>query len=679
VATMSKQAVGRWAPVGLFLVLLVSLILRLLYAQVNALSYDEGHRQVFGALAAQGSPPYKEVFVGIPPLALLTMQLGVTLFDNTLGVRYPMMLYSLIGVGAIYWLVRHQAPDRPVMAGLLAAAFLSFNYRYFFLSCSTSAEVPALSLALLSVALVESHRTRAWYGWLVLSGVAFALSLALKTFVVFLPLIIGLQLLTIATVDENMPLSQGRTYIRLVKMGATWLGGALLVIGILVLLYDLEAMFRQVVLFRLALRHVPHTVNAGLRQNLSILLREIGQYIPLMGGALLGLVLVGKRGLAKIWLWPLWLVLAVLLLFLHAPLRPRHSILLLPPLAALSGVCVAEMVSQISGRLRREVSWLVPSVFALALVLALVDPIRALASPPTKHPFDDRHVERLSAVQFVRKTTAPDDCVVVEDMRFALLADRLVPPYLSEVSTARLSIGWLTAEEIIKAADANDCPVLVFQRDTFDTFVPELRPAARSLYSLRLEFSNAAKSDKTTVYAVKMDSNQDPSQVVEMSLGGLVTLQGVDLTPSPWRAGQIVTVSTYWETEEKMDRDYKIFVHIKDAQGRTVATLDHYPFASSPEYLIFDIEPNARYLEGQMKEDFLEYPAQGLIPTRVWIPGNTLKETITITWPDTVPPGDYVITTGMYDEATLERLPVWDDLAGGEGDAVVVGTIQVVH
>ena len=139
-----------------------------------------------------------------------------------------------------------------------------------------------------------------------------------------------------------------------------------------------------------------------------------------------------------------------------------------------------------------------------------------------------------------------------------------------------------------------------------------------------------------------------------------------------------MAISTYWHTEKKMNRDYKVFVHVRDAQGRTVATFDHYPFASSPEYLIFDIEPNGGYLEGQMKEDFLEYPAKGLIPTRVWIPGNTLKETITITWPDTIASGDYAITTGMYDATTLERLAVWDDLAGGEGDAIVVGTIQVI-
>ncbi len=80
-----------------------------------------------------------------------------------------------------------------------------------------------------------------------------------------------------------------------------------------------------------------------------------------------------------------------------------------------------------------------------------------------------------------------------------------------------------------------------------------------------------------------------------------------------------------------------------------------------------------------MAEDFSNYPATGLIPTRLWIPGNTLKETITITWPDTIPPGRYAIVVGMYDETTLERLAVHSDLPGSDEDSIVVATIQVVE
>src|SRR5262245_17882148 len=80
----------------------ISLIPRLFYAHTIPLDYDEGHWLMFGALAALGHTPYTEIFVGIPPLALLSIQLGATLFGDALTARYPMMLYGLIGVLTIF-------------------------------------------------------------------------------------------------------------------------------------------------------------------------------------------------------------------------------------------------------------------------------------------------------------------------------------------------------------------------------------------------------------------------------------------------------------------------------------------------------------------------------------------------------------------------------------------------
>lgn len=674
------------ASLGLGLVLLVSLIPRWLYVPKNALSYDEGHLLMFGSLARQGYTPYTEIFVGQPPLALLTFQWGATLFGDTPGVRYLMVIYSLFGVLAVFLLVKSQATASPALAALLAALLFSFGPRYFFLSVSLPVEAPSLAFALLSLALIGIYRTRPWPGWLMLSGVAFALSLALKIFVVFLPLIIGLQALTIVlgTEQKDSPCGKRRflqklTYTRLLKMAAIWLAGFLVVLGVLLLLFDPAAMYRGAILFRLARRDIALVGAEGPQQNLLILGKEIIQYIPLAIGALLGLLLMGRRGLRQAWIWLVWLVMALLFLLLHVPLRPRHSVLLLPPLAALSGMAIASLIAIVFQQLKRPQSvWLTTLILGASIGWIFVGPLRALASPPRRHPFDERHTERLSAVAFIREHTAPDDCLVTEDQRFAFQADRLVPPFLSETSESRLITGWLTAEQIIEIAEREDCAALIYQRDDFDEFVPELRQAAMSLYSLRLEFSHPEKSDATTVYAFKMNTNQAPSRIVNHSLSGQVTLEGVDVTPSSLQAGQEVSISTYWRAQRKMDRDYKIFIHVKDAQGRVVATFDHYPFESSPDYMIFDTSLNSRYLEGQVVEDFANYPATGLIPTRLWIPGNTLKETITITWPETISPGTYTLTVGMYDESTMERLAVQNGLSGSDKDPFAVANIQIV-
>lgn len=89
----------------LMILLLISLLWRISYLSEEAFNYDEGHWWMFGKLAVEGFKPYTEIFVGIPPMALLTIQAGVSLFGSTWNVRIPMMLYSLVGVISMYWLV----------------------------------------------------------------------------------------------------------------------------------------------------------------------------------------------------------------------------------------------------------------------------------------------------------------------------------------------------------------------------------------------------------------------------------------------------------------------------------------------------------------------------------------------------------------------------------------------
>ena len=165
--------------------LIGSLIPRLFYIHTIPINYDEGHWLMFAILAIAGHTTYTETFVGIPPLALLTIQLGAMLFDTSVAVRYPMMLYGLIGVFTLFWLVKQLTSYKPVLTGLIACIILSFSPAYLSLSTTLLTEVPATALALVSVALVEYCRRQPQYRWLILSGIAFALSLMLKIFAVF--------------------------------------------------------------------------------------------------------------------------------------------------------------------------------------------------------------------------------------------------------------------------------------------------------------------------------------------------------------------------------------------------------------------------------------------------------------------------------------------------------------
>ncbi len=636
-----------WPWMILVILLALSLGLRGQYTHVKSLDYDEGHWLMFGLLALDGHKPYSQVFVGIPPLALWTIELGAQWFGTGRAVRYPTLLYSLIGITAMYWLVYRQSVTAKPLAGLLAATFLSFGPRYFHDSSQIMMEVPSTALAILSLTLASQYRYGRTLPWLFLSGVVFTLSISLKIFPVFIPVLILLEILA-TTIDQHRTeretqIAWRSIFPQVIRDGLVWSLGALLPLGLYVLLYDPAAMFQQVIQFRLAIRETYAAIGqADLADNLQILAEEYKSYLPWLVLAVFGVVLQGKRGLKQSWIWIAWFLLANLVLIWHVPMRSRYSVLLFPPLAALSGMAVTILLERLFrlrlGRLSGAV--LAGCGLVIVLVIVLAGPIQSAASTP-QSPLHGRHTGRADGINFVREHTSPDDCVITDDQRFSLLADRLAPPWLSEITTARLATGWISFEDVMTAIEENDCPATVYVSGRIDTYIPELRHTLRDLYFLELKFEDI------DIYAVKKNVKQAPSHHLGQPLGPAIILVGYDISPSTLGpADQSLALSTYWTTLAPLTESYKMFVHFRDQAGQTVLQFDHYPF-------------------------------DGLVPTTDWIPGSTLKETFTIPWSGELAPGTYQIYIGLYDEQTLTRLPVENDQSGE--NAVLLDTITITR
>jgi hypothetical protein len=658
--------------VGLLGVLFVSLTLRLLYIWSSPFSYDETHNLMFAALSEQGYVPYKEVFIGIAPFALWTVRLGVKLWGTTLGVRYPMVLLGLMGIAAVYFLVARQASKKPVIAGILASVFFSFNLHYFLVSSSINLEAGALSLALLSVAVAEHYRVTPRWIWLFLSGVCLALSISIKILVPFIPLIVCAQLLFHLKLDRRLSLFERDTYVHLLKLGSIWGSGVLVVLGAFMLIYAPQLMYHQVIEFRLVLREATVAQLEDTQVTTALSIEDMLQYVPLLIGAVIALVMIKRRELSRVVIWLLWLVLALVFATSHIPLRPRHTVTILPPLAALSGIAAGSLITHLSSQ--KGLRWLIAVMVVLISGWTLFRPIQAIASE--KKSFEESRLVRKVAIDFIQQTTAPSDCVIAKENRLNFAADRLTPPYLSEISTARIFSGLLSADEIVAGADDYDCPILV-DSPLFGELIPDVRQKARSLYSLRLLIEDPVEGRKMTLYAVKMNTHKSPAYLIGRSLGGEVLLKGYDLTSQLWQRGQTVTLSMYWQAEKEIGHDYKILLSLTDEHGRLVHSYDHYPFEARPEYFISGVELNPEYSEGDPFEVLPDYPNRGLIPTRLWLPGNTLRETVTIVVPADVPYGDYFLSIGMYDEETVEQLTVDDGLAGSDQDHILLSAIQI--
>jgi hypothetical protein len=111
--------------------------------------------------------------------------------------------------------------------------------------------------------------------------------------------------------------------------------------------------------------------------------------------------------------------------------------------------------------------------------------------------------------------------------------------------------------------------------------------------------------------------------------------------------GEPLSVVLTWRAQSNITQDYKVFVHLIDAQGNQV--LQH------------DVEP-----------DNWGYP------TTSWTPGMLVRDLHRLLIPDDLPNGLYTIQVGMYREDTLERLEVFNSSEPVQYGAITLGTLEVV-
>ena len=122
---------------------------------------------------------------------------------------------------------------------------------------------------------------------------------------------------------------------------------------------------------------------------------------------------------------------------------------------------------------------------------------------------------------------------------------------------------------------------------------------------------------------------EDIRQPVHASLGAQAELVGYVLSPATVRPGETLRLTLFWQARQWIAQDYTVFVHLLDAQGK---------------------------LWGQHDGP----PQEGVLPTSAWIPGELLRDEHILTVDAQAPAGDYRLAIGLYDPATLQRLPVFD-------------------
>ncbi len=131
-----------------------------------------------------------------------------------------------------------------------------------------------------------------------------------------------------------------------------------------------------------------------------------------------------------------------------------------------------------------------------------------------------------------------------------------------------------------------------------------------------------------------------PVHSVQARFGDIAYLRGYDLAVEPgW-----VHLELTWEALSASATPLKVFVHLRDVEGRIVAQDDQ--------------EPNA-----------------GLEPTTLWARGQKVSDGHDIGLPADLAPGDYELWVGLYDPQTGQRVAAQGP--GATGDAQFVTRIHL--
>jgi len=151
---------------------------------------------------------------------------------------------------------------------------------------------------------------------------------------------------------------------------------------------------------------------------------------------------------------------------------------------------------------------------------------------------------------------------------------------------------------------------------------------------------------RLVAYASPLATDSDDfSYYVQARFGDTITLLGYDLHSEEARPGQILRVTLFWKADDLVQEDYKVFVHLLDAQGQVLAQHD-------------------------------SQPVGGSMPTSSWPVGETVSDNHGVVVPRGMPSGEYRLVLGMYDPQTGRRLSI---VRTGEpaGDSLLLAHIGV--
>lgn len=626
----------------LVLLLLAAAAARLVNLDVYTGKFDEGIRAEQLLLMEAGFRPVRDIFTAQGPLSLDVFYGPYLLLGRDLSAaRLAVVVYSLVGIAAVWWVARQAAGG---LAAFLAALLLVLSPLYLKNSRLALVEVPALVPATLAVGAALLYQRRGGRAPLVAAGALAAVALSVKPMALPAAAAAGLFVL----------LRPKRPWHDVALFG---LVAAAVGLGIC-LLYGLPALLDQVLQYRLA----AHRASGwSLRENWSIARQElVDESLAFYALALLGGLYAAFRHPRAVLPLVAWLVLSALLLAVYSPLQFKHVVILLPPLALLAGCGLVGAWRVESGEWRVR-----PPHSLLSTLYTLLSTSLAAWYLLTLPRAVDLHRQVIAGVAesvpesyaeeaaLVAELAGPDELVVVDDPYLAYRARRLVPPALVDTSHYRIRSGALSASAAIADLERFDVRVLFLFSDglrelgqRFEQYVDERYRAVR-IYERPNGKDRALYLRDDADFAQARAVLTGGERPVGAEVGGQMRLVGYNLERDELRPGSSTTLTLHWESLAPMSVDWHVLTILRDARGREVLQTQ-------------------RNMGG------------GGEGTASWEPGRWAQRVHILTPRPNTPPGEYALSVALYDSKARTSPPVTAGAPPGSApNEVLLGTLRV--
>jgi Dolichyl-phosphate-mannose-protein mannosyltransferase len=407
------------------------------------LDSDEGFNLMKAMLLADGHELYSEIWSDQPPLFTYALACLIKVFGNSVNAARVLVLVSSC---ALIWAAcRAMRTIAGEVHAIACGLLIILLPHYAKLSVSVMVGLPAITLAVASLALLLMWKKQRRLVWLVLSGLLLGLSVATKAFTGFLVIVpLGALLLSERLRAENT------NWRERLSASGVWAGS----LGC-VLLFVLLVCVGPGNLKQLVYSHMAGRKALGASYTLYKALLDVWPLLALAGiGGVYSLV--ARRWWCSV--FSAWVLAAIFLLSKHRPVWYHHQLLVSVPAALLGGFALGQTclwvraaAAKTQMRLARALS-AVPVLVVLAWLLICQAPLALERYSAQSVPVNFRGAQPSGgqpALEMAR-WASQTKWVITDRPMYPFRAGLRTPPFLAVTSQKRLLTGFLSQHEITR-------------------------------------------------------------------------------------------------------------------------------------------------------------------------------------------------------------------------------------